>query len=537
MYDYIVVGAGSAGCVLANRLSEDGGPRILLLEAGGADDKREIHVPAAFSKLFKTPVDWAFESEPEPQLNGRRLYWPRGKMLGGSSSLNAMIYIRGNRHDYDAWEALGNEGWGYADVLPYFMRAEHNERGLSQYHGIDGPLHVADLRYCNPLSHAFVEAGVELGHSRNDDFNGAAQEGVGFYQVTQKKGRRWSAADAYLRPARKRPNLTVHTGAQASRILIEGGRAAGVEYRCDGRMTRAQASREVILCGGAVNSPQLLMLSGIGPADSLRALGIPVVADLAGVGQNLQDHVLTGVAYVCTQPISLTSAERLDNVVEYLLFRRGKLSSNIAEAGGFVSMDPSATAPDLQFHFAPVYFVDHGFTTPEGHGFSLGPTVLRPKSRGRIALKSRDPLSPPAIQPNYLADDADLRLLIEGMRLARRLVESRAFDPYRGVQFLGPEDDTDEAITTYLRERTETLYHPVGTCTMGSDALAVVDSRLCVRGVAGLRVADASIMPTLVSGNTNAPTIMIAEKAADMIKADAGATVAAGALRQERRDP
>ncbi len=535
MYDYIVIGAGSAGCVLANRLSEDGGARILLLEAGGADDKQEIHVPAAFSKLFRTPVDWAYETEPEPQLNGRRLYWPRGKMLGGSSSLNAMIYIRGNRHDYDSWRALGNDGWGYADVLPYFARAENNERGLSQYHSVGGPLNVADLRYINPLSQAFVEAGIELGYSRNDDFNGATQEGVGFYQVTQKKGRRWSAADAYLKPARGRPNLTVHARSQVTRILVDSGRAVGVEYRRDGQMTRAQASREVILCGGAINSPQLLMLSGIGPADSLRAFGIPVVADLAGVGQNLQDHVLTGVAYICTQPISLMSAERLDNVLEYLLFKRGKLSSNIAEAGGFVSPSSSAPASELQFHFAPAYFVDHGFTKPEGHGFSLGPTVLRPESRGRIALKSRDPLLPPAIQPGYLTEETDLKLLIEGMKLACRLAESRAFDPYRGVQFLGPEDDSDGAITAYLRERTETLYHPVGTCKMGGDALAVVDSRLRVRGVAGLRVVDASIMPTLTSGNTNAPTIMIAEKAADMIKTDAGATVVAGARRQTRR--
>jgi choline dehydrogenase len=534
-YDYIIVGAGSAGCVLASRLTEDPDVRVLLLEAGGPDDRQEIRVPAAFAQLFRTPYDWAYETEPEARLNGRRLYWPRGKMLGGSSSLNAMIYIRGNRHDYDTWRALGNDGWGYDDVLPHFKRAEHNERGASAYHGADGPLNVANLRYHNPLSEVFIDAAQEQGLPRNDDFNGARQEGVGLYQVTQRKGQRHSAADAYLKPALERANLTVRTRSLTTRVLVDGGRAVGVEYSSDGAPEQTRAAREVILCGGTVNSPQVLMLSGIGPADALRSLEIAVVADLPGVGQNLQDHVLTGIAYTCTRPISLTNAERLDHVMEYMLFHRGKLSSNAAEAGGFVHLRPDAPAPELQFHFAPAFFVDHGFTRPPGHGFSLGPTVLRPRSRGQITLKSRDPLAPPALEPNYLADEADLRLLIDAMRLARRIAESHAFDRYRGAQFMGPEDDSDAAIMAFLSERAETLYHPVGTCKMGDDPLAVVDSRLRVRGVAGLRVVDASIMPTLTGGNTNAPTIMIAEKAAEMIRAGAGATVAVAAPGRSER--
>jgi choline dehydrogenase len=518
VYDYIIVGAGSAGCVLANRLTEDPSARVLLLEAGGPDKRQEIQIPAAFAKLFKTPHDWAFHTEPQDNLGGRRLYWPRGKMLGGSSSMNAMIYIRGHRSDYDGWRVRGNDGWGFSDVLPYFKKAEHQERGASEYHGTGGPLNVADLRSVNPLSRAFVEAGVELGHPTNDDFNGPEQEGFGLYQVTQKRGRRCSAAAAYLKPALGRPNLTVLAYAQVTRLLFEGRRATGVEYVRDGRTQQARAEREVILSGGSVNSPQLLMLSGVGPADQLKRLGIAPVADLPGVGRNLQDHLFVSVAYACTRPVSLASAEALPNVAKYLLFRRGPLTSNVAEAGGFVKTISGLPAPDLQFHFGPVYYLEHGFTHPDGHGFTIGPTLIRPRSRGHVSLKSSDPFDPPSIQPRYLDEEADLRTLVEGVRLACELAHTKALSEYRGAavcEKLG----TAEEITAHIRGTAETIYHPVGTCRMGDDDLAVVDAGLRVRGVEGLKIVDASVMPEIVGGNPNAAVIMLAEKAADAFKA------------------
>ncbi|HEX6183881.1 MAG TPA: choline dehydrogenase [Pyrinomonadaceae bacterium] len=519
-YDYVIVGAGSAGCVLARRLSEDAGARVLLLEAGEPDRRREIHIPAAFAKLFKTSCDWDYETEPQPHLGGRRLYWPRGKMLGGSSSMNAMIYIRGHRSDFDAWRDAGNEGWGFDEVLPYFKKAEHRERGADAFHGAGGPLNVADLRTVNPLSRAFVAAAAELGHALNEDFNGARQEGFGFYQVTQKGGRRCSAAAAYLKPALRRPNLTVLTGAHATRLLFEGVRASGVEYVREGRAERARAGREVLLSGGAVNSPQLLMLSGVGPADELRRLGVEPLADLPGVGRNLQDHLIVAVAYACTRPVSLASAEAGRHVANYLLFKKGPLTSNVGEAGGFVRTRPGLAAPDLQFHFGPVYYLSHGFVRPEGHGFTIGPTLIRPESRGHITLRSADPFDPPSIQPCYLEAEADLRTLVEGVKVARELAHTKALGGYRGAavcEKLG----TDEEIAEHVRDAAETIYHPTGTCRMGDDALAVVDARLRVRGVEGLRVVDASVMPSIVGGNTNAAVIMLAEKAADAIKADA----------------
>jgi len=519
IYDYVIVGAGSAGCVLAHRLTEDPKIKVLLLEAGGSDNRREIQIPAAFSKLFKTAYDWAYYTEEQPRLNHRRMYWPRGKVLGGSSSINAMIYIRGHRHDYDFWCRLGNAGWSYAEVLPYFKKAENQERGASEYHGAGGPLNVADLRCVNPLSRAFVDACAEVGLPRNSDFNGPEQEGVGMFQVTQKAGKRHSAADAYLRPALKRPNLTVHTRAQATRLLLEGTRAFGVEYIRNGAVDRVRVDREVILCGGTINSPQLLMLSGIGPADHLTALGIPGVADLPGVGQNLQDHLLLGVAYECKQPITLAAAETFGNLLRYMLFKTGPLASNVCEAGGFLKTKSDLPAPDLQLNFGPAFYVNHGFTRPTGHGFSIGPSLIRPRSRGRIALLSSDPLEPPLIQPNYFLDDADRQVLVESVALARRIARAKAFDAYRGAEVLpGEQAQSEKVISEYVCNIIETQYHPVGTCKMGSDPMAVVDARLQVRGVEGLRVVDASIMPAIVGGNTNAPTIMIAEKAADLIK-------------------
>jgi choline dehydrogenase len=535
MYDYVIVGAGSAGCVLANRLTEDPQTTVLLLEAGVPDDMQEIHIPVAFGKLFKTPLDWAYTTEEEPHLDHRTLYWPRGKMLGGSSSINAMIYIRGNRADYDHWRDLGNEGWGYDEVLPYFKKAENQERGASAYHGVGGPLNVMDRRYTNPLSLAFIEAGAELGYPHNNDFNGATQEGFGNYQVTQKQGRRHSASVGYLHPALSRPNLTVETQALATKILFEGTRAVGVAYLKDGTQQEARVKKEVILSGGAINSPQVLLLSGVGPADHLRAMGIGVVADVPGVGQHLQDHPAAMVCYACTQPITLASAETAENLNEYVEHQRGPLTSNVGETGAFLKIAPEAPEPDLQYHFAPVYYINHGFTVPEGHGFTIGPTLVRPQSSGHLELRSTDPTVYPAITANYLASEEDMRVLVEGVKLARRLGQSHAFDAFRGEEALpGPQVASDEEIAAFIRATAETLYHPVGTCKMGRDAQAVVDDQLRVHGIQGLRVIDASIMPTIVNGNTNAPTIMIAEKAADLLKgrstaqADATGQVTAG---------
>lgn len=505
--------------MVAARLSEDASARVLLLEAGGTDRRREIRVPAAFSKLFRGECDWAYATEPQPRLDNRRLYWPRGKVLGGSSSINAMIYIRGHRADFDAWAAAGNAGWSYRDVLPLFKQSEDNQRGASEYHGAGGPLRVEDQRSTNPVSRAFVEAGVELGLARNDDFNGAQQEGFGCYQVTQRRGARWSAADAYLKPAAARRNLEVRTGAHATRVLFEGTRAVGVAYVRDGKPEEARASREVILCGGAVNSPQLLMLSGIGLAEQLRAHGIRVVADLPGVGENLQDHLFLPVAYVCKQPITLDKAETLANALKYALFRRGPFTSCIAESGAFLRVLPGARLPDLQYHFGPAYYLHHGFDRPKGHGFSIGPTLLRPASRGRIALRSADPLAAPAIEPNYCSAGDDLRVLVEGIKLARCLAATRAMSAYRGDEVRpGAAAQSDDAIADYIRSAAETTYHPVGTCKMGTDAMAVVDASLRVRGVEALRVVDASVMPVLIGGNTNAATIMIAEKGSSLVQ-------------------
>jgi choline dehydrogenase len=521
-YDYIIVGAGSAGCVLAARLTEDLRTRVLLLEAGGAGGAKEIRIPAAFSKLFKTGVDWNYATEPEPHLHNRRLYWPRGKVVGGSSAINAMIYIRGNRADYDSWRELGNVGWGFAEVLPYFKKSENQERGASEFHGVGGPVNVADPRYVNPLTRAFLAAAEEIGIARNSDFNGAEQDGAALYQVTQKNGARWSAADGYLQPARERSNLTVLTGAHATRVLIEGKRAVGVAFLRGGVAEEARADREVILAGGTVNSPQLLMLSGIGPASELQGAGISPMHDLPGVGKNLQDHPMVSVGYLCTQKISLDGAETLGNFLRWLVWKNGPLASNVAEAGLFLRTRVGLAAPDLQLLFGPAYYRGHGLVRRKEHCFGFGPTLITPESRGTISLRSTNPRDAPAIRANYLSTDADLRTMIAGVRLARRLAHAKSFDQFRGEELHpGAAMTSDAEIAEFLRNELETLYHPVGTCKMGVDGLAVVDAQLRVRGIEGLRVVDASIMPRVPAGNTNAPVIMIAEKAAEMIRAGA----------------
>ena len=519
MYDYIIIGAGSAGCVLANRLSEDPKVKVLLLEAGGRDTRKEIQVPVAFSKLFKTPCDWAYYTDPEAQLANRSLYWPRGKVLGGSSSINAMIYIRGHRADYDGWRDLGNPGWGYDDVLPYFKKSENQQHGASEYHGAEGSLHVSDLRTVNPLSEAFVAAGQEAGFKRNNDFNGESQDGFGLYQVTQFHGKRHSAAAAFLHPAMSRPNLTVKTDAHVFGIYFEGKRAAIVSFQQGSGSAQERAEREIILCGGAIGSPQLLMLSGVGPASHLRAFDIPLVCDLPGVGQNLQDHPCTGVVFECTKPVSLASAESLSSLTQYLCFKKGPLTSNVAEAGAFLNTASQGQTPDLQFHFGAGYFVEHGFQKFDGHAFAFGPTLLHPFSRGEIRLRSSNPLDAPSIRANYFSDPRDMDVMLEGVKLSRSLAAAKAFVPYRGKELHpGPAAKDDQALRAHIASFAETLYHPAGTCKMGHDATAVVDSELRVHGVEGLRVVDASIMPLVVGGNTNAPTIMIAERAADLIK-------------------
>ncbi len=514
MYDYIVIGAGSAGCALAARLTERPDINVLLIEAGPPDRKREIHIPAAFSKLFHTEVDWNYSTEPQAHLNGRTLYWPRGKMLGGSSSMNAMIYIRGSRADYDGWRDLGNAGWGFDDVLPLFKAAENEERGASAEHGVGGPLNVADLRTVNPLTEVFLQACDAAGICRNRDFNGPAQAGAGFYQVTQKNGVRFSAADAYLKPALRRGNLTVWTQVQVVRVMVEEGRAAGVEFFQKKSQDRQQvrAAREVILCAGAVGSPQLLLLSGIGPRVELEALGIPVVMELEGVGRNLQDHLNIGQSFHSTQPVSLSDAESIPNLLQYIFKKKGPLTSNIAEAGAFLKSRPELEECDLQLHFAPVHFVEHGLKNPPGHGFSLGAVLLTPKSVGRIYLRSANPREAPAIDPMYLSQEEDLSPLREGVKTIWKLLESKPFDAFRGKAVFDKQDTA-----SFVRAHAETLYHPAGTCKMGQDAGSVVDATLQVYGIAGLRVADASVMPRIARGNTNAPVIMIAEKAARMI--------------------
>lgn len=525
-YTYIIVGAGAAGCVLANRLSADPANKVLLLEAGGRDSSPLLKIPAGLSKLMGTKVNWSYDSAPQKQLNNRQIFLPQGKVLGGSTSVNAMLYIRGHRLDYDEWAELGCKGWSYEEVLPYFKVHERNERLADEYHGNDGELSVVDQVSHNPLTKAYFRAAQQAGLPRNDDPNGAVQEGVFFHQVTQRDARRESASTAFLHPVMDRPNLTVLTDAEANRIVVENGRATGLEYTHKGKRVLDQADAELIISAGVFNTPRLLLLSGIGPKAELEEVGIKAVHDLPGVGKNLRDHLEVYVTRECKDPVSYTGEDRWNRAVlhaiEYGLYRTGPAAATVCEASGFAKSSEGVRSPDLQLQFVPAHAIwKDGARNPErarNHGVTIQALNVRPRSTGEVKLVSSDPNVPISIDPNYLADEADMDVSVEAFRLIRRILDAPAFKAIlKDEEFPGPSVQTDEEVRAFIRKWGKTDFHPVGTCKMGVDEMAVVDPELRVRGLEGLRVIDSSIMPTLISGNTQAPTMMIGEKGAALI--------------------
>ncbi|MCX7146482.1 MAG: choline dehydrogenase [Sulfuritalea sp.] len=526
-YDFVVVGAGSAGCVLANRLSANGRHSVLLLEAGPADRYLWIHIPIGYAKTMFHPVyNWGFYTDPDPHTNNRKIYWPRGRGLGGSSSINGLIYVRGQAEDFDGWAQAGNTGWSWKDVLPYFIKLEHNTRGASEYHGSGGPLWASDIGEEHELMEAIIRAANERGVPRNDDFNGARQEGVGYYQLTTRRGWRCSTAVAYLKPARARSNLRIETDAHVTGIIFDGSRAVGIRYRKGGQDHEVRAAREVVLAAGTLQSPQLLQLSGIGDAERLKQLGIPVIHHLPGVGENLQDHLQLRLMYKVKKPITTNDDlqswwRQFKMGLKWITQRKGPLAIGINQGGLFTSILPESTSPDIQFHFASVSAEMAGAKPHPWSGCTFSVCQLRPHSRGTLFVTSRDPLAAPGMQPNYLSHETDRRCAVASIKYARHLAAAPALRDYIGEEYRpGPASVSDDELLDWARNYGATIFHPSGTCKMGDDRMAVVDSRLRVHGLAGLRVVDCSIMPTLVSGNTNAAAVMVAEKASDLILED-----------------